>query len=73
MSKKNRLYTSAAIQSITNNYEKFIIESADIDHQGLYFHDDKIYALVPNLSDSLKKELIERYEKVRVVGMPRPE
>lgn len=73
MSKKNRLYTSAAIQSITNNYEKFIIESADIDHQGLYFHDDKIYALVPNLSDSLKKELIERYEKVRVVGMPGPE
>lgn len=73
MSKRHRLYTSSAIQSITNNYERFILESADIDHQGLFLHDDKIYALVPNLSSSLKNELIERYEKVRVIGMPAPE
>lgn len=44
-----------------------------IYHQGLYLHNDKIYALVPNLSAPLKEELIERYEKVRVMGMPRPE
>lgn len=73
MNKKNRLYTSSVIQSVANNYERFIIQSADIDHQGLYLHNDKIYALVPNLSASLKEELIERYEKGRVVGMPRPE
>ncbi|NMT03778.1 hypothetical protein HKB22_02355, partial [Vibrio parahaemolyticus] len=69
--KKGSWYTSSAIQSITNNYESFILESADIDHQGLYLHDDKIYALVPNLSPSLEKELVERYEKIRVLGLPR--
>lgn len=71
--KKGSWYTSSAIQSITNNYESFILESADIDHQGLYLYDDKIYALVPNLSPSLEKELVERYEKIRVLGLPRPE
>lgn len=73
MIKRKCTYTSSVIQSITNNYERFILESADIDHQGLYLHNDKIYALVPNLTAHQEKELIERYEKVRVVGLPRPD
>ena len=68
MNKKNRLYTSSVIQSVANNYERFIIQSADIDHQGLYLHNDKIYALVPNLSASLKEELIDSPIKIQVVS-----
>ena len=62
----------SVIQAITTDYERFILNSADLDHQGLYLSNGRIFALIPNLTQSEREKVLVRYDDYRCVGVPPP-
>lgn len=65
-------YSTSVVQSIVNDFERFIIDNGNVDYRGMYLKDGDVFAVIEGLTKEHESVILDKYEEYRTVAITRP-